>query len=262
MKPYKNKRALIAGFAVFTILLVAYNAVVFYQDSLGDDFWGGQEAPLLRVPGTTETNAHWFFDVSAGKLKCPKFIGANETKTIGLELVNSSNEDQTAIVHAFFSAPHEAEGLKGSFSEYKVPPKSSLQASWQVGPENLGPDRTVRARIYSGNKAGNAYGETRLCTVRYMQFGSIGGNLAGFGLIALLLAGFWIFWCALNRSLDIPRMNRSDRDAWRVFAVVLTLVTFANLLSSGLGLRIVNLFAILIVAIFVLRPTETLHRAN
>jgi hypothetical protein len=95
-----------------------------------------------------------------------------------------------------------------------------------------------------------------------MQFGSIGGNLAGFGLIALLLAGFWIFWCALNRSLDIPRMNRSDRDAWRVFAVVLTLVTFANLLSSGLGLRIVNLFAILIVAIFVLRPTETLHRAN
>lgn len=262
MKPYRNKRALIAGFAVFTILLVAYNALVFYQDSLGDDFWGGREAPLLRVPGTSETKAHWFFDVSAGKLNCPKFIGANETKTIGLELVNSSKEVQTAIVHTFLSAPHEAEGVTGNFTEHIVPPNSSLQAAWQIGPENLGPDRTVRARIYSGNKAGNAYGETRLCTVRYMQFGSIGGNLAGYGLIALLLAGFWIFWFALNRSLDIPRMNRSDRDAWRVFAVVLTLVTFANLLSSGLGLRIVNLFAILIVAIFVLRPTETLHRAN
>jgi hypothetical protein len=255
----KQKRWIfLFGLIVFTILLLGGNALFFYQDMLGDDFWGGNQAPSLRLGQA----AHWFYDVSAGALKCPAFIGRGQTLLVNQALKNRTDTKQIALVYVFFSSADETQSEIGEYAEFSLLPQETLRPEWQIGAENIGEDGTIRVRTYVGNKAANAFGAARACTVRYLQIGPVGGNLAGYGIAFLLLVGFWYFWVLVNKAYQMPRKPKADRDAWKGSAGTLTLISLINFFGSGMLTRFANLFAILVLAVLILRPNESLRRVN
>lgn len=239
--------------ALAVLALLAANLVYIFQDGMGDDFWGGAQAPRLSTTSFGEEGLA-SFDVRAGRLSCPRFIGLSETKTARLRLHTRSTREEEAAIVAFISDPNSPTGSQMLSEELVLPARGEVYQTWELGPANLRPDATIRLRVYSGNKYQATMSDVRGCTIRFLQIGSIGGELAGYGTFILLLVLLWGSFAFLVKGNCRQNAMRRALSTRRGLAVTITLMSLINFFGGGLLARIFVLLGVLALVVFSVQP--------
>ncbi len=138
--------------------------------------------------------------------------------------------------------------------ELVLPARGEVYQTWELGPANLRPDATIRLRVYSGNKYQATMSDVRGCTIRFLQIGSIGGELAGYGTFILLLVLLWGSFAFLVKGNCRQNAMRRALSTRRGLAVTITLMSLINFFGGGLLARIFVLLGVLALVVFSVQP--------
>ncbi|HMN12056.1 MAG TPA: hypothetical protein PKD55_07005 [Bellilinea sp.] len=188
MKPY---RAVNAIWVVAFLITVLINGLITFSDIEPNSFWGTPEVFEFSKNATTPGILQ--------PIECPFVITAADKGSVGIAVVNDTNEVITPALQMNLSRTKASQNMRRMLFPLEIAPNSRVHETFDLDEGNVQYGSMILARAYLRRTETYPPGQTSACGFYYLNTTAINGKtitLLGFltyavMTIAMILRAIW-----------------------------------------------------------------------